>query len=92
MNEITTEPKSLKNQESFSDLFEKSFEKINSLEGSVVAGTVISVEKDAIIVDIGLKSEGRILKKEFGDEQKRKVVAKKIKLPIANCCKINLKG
>ena len=76
MNETTTEPKSLKNKESFSDLFEKSFEKINSLEGSVVAGTVILVEKEAIIVDIGLKSEGRILKKEFGDEQKTSLIKK----------------
>ena len=44
--------------EKFSDLFEKSFENINSIEGSVVSGKVISVEKDLVVVDIGLKSEG----------------------------------
>ena len=54
--------------EKFSDLFEKSFENINSIEGSVVSGKVISVEKDLIVVDIGLKSEGRISKKEFGSD------------------------
>ena len=54
--------------EKFSDLFEKSFENINSIEGSVVSGKVISVEKDLVVVDIGLKSEGRISKKEFGSD------------------------
>ena len=55
-------------------MFEKSFENVNSIEGSVVAGKVISVEKDLIVVDIGLKSEGRISKKEFGsDEETSKI-------------------
>ncbi len=70
MTELSTEEKPKSKTETFSDLFEKSFEKINNLEGSVVEGTVISVEKEAIIVDIGLKSEGRILKREFGNEEK----------------------
>ena len=56
------------NKESFSELFEKSFENIKSIEGSVVSGKVISTEKDLIVVDIGLKSEGRISKKEFGSD------------------------
>ena len=70
MTELSTEENPKSKIESFSDLFEKSFEKINNLEGSVVEGRVISVEKEAIIVDIGLKSEGRILKREFGNEEK----------------------
>ena len=70
MTELSTEDKPKSKTESFSDLFEKSFEKINNLEGSVVEGTVISVEKEAIIVDIGFKSEGRILKREFGNEER----------------------
>ena len=70
MTELSTEEKPKSKTESFSDLFEKSFEKINNLEGSVVEGRVISVEKEAFIVDIGLKSEGRILKREFGNEEK----------------------
>ena len=70
MTELPTEEKPKSKTETFSDLFEKSFEKINNLEGSVVEGRVISVEKEAIIVDIGLKSEGRILKREFGNEEK----------------------
>ena len=70
LTELSTEEKPKSKTETFSDLFEKSFENINNLEGSVVEGTVISVEKEAIIVDIGLKSEGRILKREFGNEEK----------------------
>ncbi len=74
MTELSTEEKPGSKNESFSDLFEKSFNKITNLEGSVVEGTVISVEKDAIIVDIGLKSEGRILKREFGNEEKTEAI------------------
>ena len=69
MTELSTKEKPIPKTESFSDLFEKSFEKISNLEGSVVEGKVIAVEKEAIIVDIGLKSEGRILKREFGNEE-----------------------
>ena len=74
MTELSTKEKSNSKTESFSDLFEKSFEKINNLEGSVVEGRVISVEKEAIIVDIGLKSEGRILKREFGNDEKTEAI------------------
>ena len=70
MTELSTEDTTKSAKETFSDLFEKSFEKITNIEGSVVEGKVISVEKEAIIVDIGLKSEGRILKREFGNEEK----------------------
>ncbi|WP_269714968.1 30S ribosomal protein S1 [Caulobacter sp. NIBR2454] len=36
------------------------------MEGSVVHGKVVGIEKDFAIVDVGLKTEGRILLKEFG--------------------------
>ncbi|MFN4288638.1 MAG: 30S ribosomal protein S1 [Brevundimonas sp.] len=35
-------------------------------EGQVVHGRVVSVEKDFVIVDVGLKTEGRVPLKEFG--------------------------
>jgi small subunit ribosomal protein S1 len=35
-------------------------------EGRVVTGTVVAIDSDAVIVDVGLKSEGRIPLKEFG--------------------------
>jgi small subunit ribosomal protein S1 len=37
----------------------------NSLEGTVVKGRVISIENDAALIDVGLKSEGRVPLKEF---------------------------
>jgi len=36
------------------------------LEGTVVKGTVVAIEKDLAIIDVGLKTEGRIALKEFG--------------------------
>ena len=38
----------------------------NRLEGSVVRGTVVGIDDDIVIVDVGLKSEGRVPLKEFG--------------------------
>lgn len=35
-------------------------------EGQVVTGTVVSIEKEFALVDIGLKAEGRIALREFG--------------------------
>src|SRR5215470_10250114 len=37
----------------------------SSLEGTVVKGRVISIENDAALIDVGLKSEGRVPLKEF---------------------------
>ena len=36
------------------------------MEGSVVKGTVVAIEKDLAVIDVGLKTEGRIPLKEFG--------------------------
>ena len=36
------------------------------LEGGVVRGTVVGIDDDVVIVDVGLKSEGRVPLKEFG--------------------------
>ncbi len=55
--------------ESFSELLDQSFQEMTSIEGSVVAGTVLSVEKDMILVDVGLKSEGRVPLREFGNNE-----------------------
>lgn len=51
-------------KENFAELFESSFTSEIS-EGSVVTGTIIGIENDLVIMDVGLKSEGRIPKKEF---------------------------
>jgi small subunit ribosomal protein S1 len=49
----------------FAALLEESFSGGESLEGTVVKGTVVSIEADLAIIDVGLKTEGRVPLKEF---------------------------
>ena len=51
--------------ENFADLLAESFNESVTIEGSVVRGVVVSIDKDAVIIDVGLKSEGRVPLKEF---------------------------
>ncbi|MEM7226237.1 MAG: 30S ribosomal protein S1 [Pseudomonadota bacterium] len=51
--------------ESFAALLEESLGSIKRLEGTVLKGTVIAVDGDSVLVDVGLKSEGRVALKEF---------------------------
>ncbi len=51
--------------EDFGALFEESLKESGKNEGSVVTGTVVAVEKDTVIIDVGLKSEGRVPLREF---------------------------
>lgn len=50
---------------SFSDLLEESLEVQGSFEGKVVKGTIVCIQGDVVVVDVGLKSEGRVPLKEF---------------------------
>ena len=49
----------------FASLFESSAASETMVEGKVVPATVLAVENDAVVVDVGLKTEGRIPRKEF---------------------------
>jgi len=51
--------------ESFAAMLEETFGEGELTEGSVVKGTVIGIENDAVLIDVGLKSEGRVALKEF---------------------------
>ncbi len=53
-------------KEDFESLLMDSFMENEPLEGTVVKGTVVAIEKDLAIIDVGLKTEGRIALKEFG--------------------------
>jgi small subunit ribosomal protein S1 len=53
-------------KEDFAALLEESFGDGNLSEGSVIKGTVLSIEGDNVLIDVGLKSEGRVALKEFG--------------------------
>jgi len=51
--------------ENFANLLEESLGREAALEGSVVKGTVLSIDSDMVLIDVGLKSEGRVALKEF---------------------------
>src|SRR3954454_15633101 len=52
-------------KENFAALLDESMGVANSLEGTVVKGRVISIDNDVALIDVGLKSEGRVPLKEF---------------------------
>ncbi len=63
-------------EENFSELLEKSLTDFKYKEGQIVKGTVLSIVKDTVVVDVGLKSEGRIPLREFhspGEEHNVKI-------------------
>lgn len=64
--EINTLSESAKgSDENFDAMLEETFKEGELTEGSVVKGTVIAVESDSVLIDVGLKSEGRVALKEF---------------------------
>lgn len=52
-------------RDEFASLLDESFSRSESYEGHVIRGTVIAIEKDVAVIDIGLKTEGRIPLREF---------------------------
>jgi len=47
-------------REDFARLIDESFSDGHLQEGSVVKGTVVGIEKDVAVIDVGLKTEGRV--------------------------------
>ncbi len=54
------------NMENLMDMYEESFNRFG--EGEIVTGSIIALDKEHVLVDIGYKSEGRIAINEFKDE------------------------
>src|SRR5258706_12306820 len=52
-------------REDFAAMLEQSFETQSPQEGQVIKGTIVAIENDFAMVDVGLKTEGRISLKEF---------------------------
>ena len=59
--------------ESFADLYAKQIELDDKVEGKVVKGTIISIDKDMINIDVGYKAEGRINIREFNSKEKSSI-------------------
>ena len=53
-------------REDFAALLEETMSADALQEGTVVKGKVVAIEKDLAVVDVGLKTEGRVALKEFG--------------------------
>ncbi|MFQ3206832.1 MAG: small subunit ribosomal protein S1, partial [Glaciecola sp.] len=51
--------------ENFAQLFEESLQQIETRPGAIVKGTVVSIDKDIVLVDAGLKSESAIPVDQF---------------------------
>ncbi len=52
-------------REDFAALLEESFGRSEALEGTVIKGRVVAIEKDMAVIDLGLKTEGRVALREF---------------------------
>jgi len=57
-------------EESFAALLEESLGTAHRFDGRVVKGRIIAIENDYAIIDVGLKSEGRVSLREFGEAGK----------------------
>ncbi len=53
-------------RDDFAALLNESLGGRDFMEGQVVKGTIVGLEKDFAIIDVGLKTEGRVSIKEFG--------------------------
>ena len=51
--------------ENFAQLFEESLQQLETRPGAIVRGEIVSIEKDIVLVDAGLKSESAIPAEQF---------------------------
>src|SRR5580698_7509014 len=52
-------------RDDFAAMLEASFQVQSPAEGSVIKGKIVAIENDYAVVDVGLKTEGRVALKEF---------------------------
>ena len=52
-------------REDFTALLNETYGADEAFEGTVVKGRVVAIEKDMAVIDVGLKTEGRVALKEF---------------------------
>ncbi|HWL30590.1 MAG TPA: 30S ribosomal protein S1 [Xanthobacteraceae bacterium] len=62
---MATATASAPSREDFAAMLEESFAQGAPQEGSVVKGTVVGIEKDLAVIDVGAKTEGRVALREF---------------------------
>src|ERR1700759_866526 len=62
---VIKESMSSPSRDDFAAMLEESFVGRSPAEGSVIRGTIVAIENDFAVVDVGLKTEGRVAVKEF---------------------------
>ena len=65
MTQVQTATETSPSPDEFAALLDESFRQSDRIEGSVVTGTVIAIDNDEAVIDVGLKAEGRVALKEF---------------------------
>jgi len=76
MTQAAAATQSFDGADDFVAMLEESFISKGHLEGKVVRGVIVAIDNDAVIVDVGLKTEGRVPLREFskvGEDQVLKV-------------------
>src|SRR3982751_4594617 len=61
----TTTAAAAPTREDFAAMLDEAFGQGNLQEGTVVKGTVVGIEKDMALIDVGAKTEGRVAIREF---------------------------
>ena len=65
MAQVASAQSAAPSREDFAHLLDESFGHGHLQEGTVVKGTVVGIEKDLAVIDVGLKTEGRVALREF---------------------------
>jgi small subunit ribosomal protein S1 len=68
-------PNDVNNTTEFDTLLAESTRQNKIKEGTIVIGTITDIEDDAVIIDIGAKTEGRVHKREFAFQKDKKELA-----------------
>ncbi len=63
---IATQSIATPSRDDFAAMLEASFDTQSPQEGNVIKGRIVAIENDYAVVDVGLKTEGRVPLKEFG--------------------------
>lgn len=56
------------NEENFADLFNQSISNVSHFDGNIVKGVIVAKDNNYLTIDVGLKSEGKVLINEFKDK------------------------
>jgi small subunit ribosomal protein S1 len=65
VTKVRDESISSPSRDDFAAMLEESFVTQSPAEGSVIKGKVVAIENDFAVIDVGLKTEGRVSLKEF---------------------------